>query len=225
MEDLFNATVEDVKEFFDNTIEPGVMYFYNFTVVKTDLTESIPSGKIVVQSMDTMAPNIYHTPVLQAFTNRNLVVSALITDNLMIQEANLYYRTLGTDTWIKAGMSNHNDRYSTVIYSDQLSLDGLEYYIEAFDGISYTYKGTPEQPLQVIVKLAVNPMDFGDVNGDSAITVLDALMVLQAINDLINLDADQFLRADLNSNGVLEAWEALRILQYVSGKVTSIISD
>ena len=122
-------------------------------------------------------------------------------------------------------MTNHNDRYSAIVYSDHLSLDGLEYYIEAFDGISYTYKGTPGQPLQVIVKLAVNPMDFGDVNGDGSITVLDALMVLQAINDLINLDADQFLRADLNGNGVLEAWEALRILQYVSGKVTSIMPD
>lgn len=215
----------DVKTFFDEDIEPGVIYYYNFTVVKTDLTESIPSGKIVVQSMDTMAPNIYHTPVFQAFTNQNLIISALITDNLMVQEANLYYRTVGTEPWTKLTMTNHNDRYSAIVYSDHLSLDGLEYYIEAFDGISYTYKGTPGQPLQVIVKLAVNPMDFGDVNGDGSITVLDALMVLQAINDLINLDADQFLRADLNGNGVLEAWEALRILQYVSGKVTSIMPD
>lgn len=45
----------DTKEFFDDTVEPGVVYYYNFTVVKTDLSESTPSGKITIQAQDTSA--------------------------------------------------------------------------------------------------------------------------------------------------------------------------
>ena len=210
------------ETFFDDSVEPGVTYYYNFTVVKTDLTESTPSGKIVIQSLDTMAPNIYHSPVYQTFINQNILIKANIIDNLLIQSARLYYRNVGDSEWKASTMTPNNDQYSTVIPSNALSLSGLEYYIEAYDGISYTYKGSSTNPYQVIVKNAIDEKAYGDVNGDGVITTIDALMLLQAINDRINLTAEQFLRADLNENGILEAWEALRILQYTSGKVTTI---
>ena len=35
-------------------------------------------------SKDTMAPNIYHSPVASAFTGANLVLTATVTDNLNI---------------------------------------------------------------------------------------------------------------------------------------------
>ena len=66
------------------------------------------------------------------------------------------------------------------------------------------------------------PNQLGDVNGDGQITVLDALMMLQAINDIINLNAEQFIRADLNKDGILTAAEALKILQYANGSITSL---
>ncbi|MBN2697121.1 MAG: dockerin type I repeat-containing protein, partial [Bacilli bacterium] len=213
----------DVKTFFDDSVEPGVMYYYNFTVVKTDLTESVPSGKIVIMSLDTMAPNIYHTPVYQAYTGSNQIIAATITDNLMIQEAYLYYRVVGDLDWSKTLMYNNNDRYSAIIPAENVTLAGLEYYIEAYDGVSYTNKGSDLDPYLVTVIQSVDQNDLGDVNGDGQITVLDALMVLQAINDRLNLDQEAFLRADLDGSGNLEAWEALRILQYVNGNVTTIV--
>ena len=82
-----------------------------------------------------------------------------------------------------------------------------------------TRKGSAEDPYVITVQQAVDASSRGDVNGDGKITNLDALMLLQAINDLLNLDAEQFARADLNGDGVLTAAEALRILHYVSGKV------
>ena len=212
----------DTKTFFDDTVEPGVTYYYNFTVVKTDLSESIPSGKVVIQSLDTMAPNIYHTPVYETFINQILLIRANIIDNLSIQSAKVYYRSIGEIEWNVVNMTANNDQYSAVIPSSALSLNGFEYYIEAYDGISYTYKGTDTDAYQVVVKNAIDENAYGDVNGDGVITVLDALMLLQAINDRINLTSDQFLRADLNENGILETWEALRILHYTSGKVTTI---
>jgi hypothetical protein len=213
----------DENYFFDDTVEPGQVYYYNFTVVKTDLTESTPSGKISIMSMDTMAPNIYHSPVRTAYTNSNLVISATITDNLMVASATIYYRTVGDTEWKTVIMTALNSRFSGIISAENLSTDGLEYYISATDGVSNTYKGSAENPYTVTVKLAIDQNSLGDVDGDGVITTKDALMLLQAANGLLNLTSEQFLRADINGDGELSASEALRILQYVSGKVTTIV--
>ena len=219
-----NQTVipADTMEFFDDTVEPGVQYYYNFTVVQTDLSESAPSGKITIMSKDTMAPNIYHSPVYNATTGSNLVISATVTDNLNITYARVYYRIKGEDEWRIAVMNNLNDKYSAIIIADHITVEGLEYYIEAFDGVSYTYKGSAETPYFIAVQEVVSKDAMGDVNGDGAITNLDALMLLKAINDQLNLTPEQFARADLNGDGVLVAKEALCILQYVSGAIGSV---
>ena len=219
-----NKTVipADTMTWFDDTVEPGVVYYYNFTVVQTDLSESEPSGKIVIMSKDTMAPNIYHSPVTGAFTGSNLVLSATITDNLNIAYANLYYRIAGTDSWNIIRMNKLNDKYSAIIPAQYVTMDGIEYYIEAFDGVSYTYKGSADAAYTIAVQEAVGADALGDVDGDGVITNLDALLLLYTINDKYNMTAEEFARADLNGDGVLWAAEALRILQYVSGAVGSV---
>lgn len=212
----------DVKTFTDTNVTPGQMYYYNFTVVKTDLSESDTSGKISVRAKDTMAPNIYHDGVYSAFTGSKLIISATANDNLQIDKVELFYRVTGTESWRAVTMTAVNDRYSAVIPSSDVTTAGLEYYIRAFDGVNYAYKGTAEQPYAIAVSEAVDRSALGDVNGDSQINVLDALMVLQAINDRLNLDAEQFARADLNGNKTLEAVEVLTILQYANGIIGSL---
>ena len=212
----------DLKTFTDTNVTPGQMYYYNFTVVKTDLSESKPSGKISVRAKDTMAPNIYHDGVYSAFTGSKLIISATANDNLQIDKVELFYRVTGTENWRAVTMTAVNDRYSAVIPSSDVTTDGLEYYIRAFDGVNYAYKGTAEQPYVIAVSEAVDRSALGDVNGDGQINVLDALMVLQASNDRLNLDAEQFARADLNGNKTLEAVEVLTILQYANGIIGSL---
>ena len=212
----------NVKTFTDTNVTPGQMYYYNFTVVKTDLSESDTSGKISVRAKDTMAPNIYHDGVYSAFTGSKLIISATANDNLQIDKVELFYRVTGTENWRAVTMTAVNDRYSAVIPSSEVTTDGLEYYIRAFDGVNYAYKGTAEQPYVIAVSEAVDRSALGDVNGDGQINVLDALMVLQAINDRLNLDAEQFARADLNGNKTLEAVEVLTILQYANGIIGSL---
>lgn len=212
----------DVKTFTDTNVTPGQMYYYNFTVVKTDLSESDTSGKISVRAKDTMAPNIYHDGVYSAFTGSKLIISATANDNLQIDKVELFYRVTGTESWRAVTMTAVNDRYSAVIPSSDVTTAGLEYYIRAFDGVNYAYKGTAEQPYVIAVSEAVDRSALGDVNGDGQINVLDALMVLQAINDRLNLDAEQFARADLNGNKTLEAVEVLTILQYANGIIGSL---
>ena len=212
----------DVKTFTDTNVTPGQMYYYNFTVVKTDLSESDTSGKISVRAKDTMAPNIYHDGVYSAFTGGKLIISATANDNLQIDKVELFYRVTGTESWRAVTMTAVNDRYSAVIPSSDVTTAGLEYYIRAFDGVNYAYKGTAEQPYAITVSEAVDRSALGDVNGDGQINVLDALMVLQASNDRLNLDAEQFARADLNGNKTLEAVEVLTILQYANGIIGSL---
>ena len=60
------------------------------------------------------------------------------------------------------------------------------------------------------------------MDGNGTISPLDALLLLQHINDLVNLTAEQFERAALNADGRLTASEALRILQYVNGSIGSL---
>lgn len=213
----------DTKTFFDDTVEPGKQYFYNFTVVKTDLTESEPSGKITLWSLDTMAPNVYHSAVGSATMGSNLIITATVIDNLRLETVKLMYRTTGTEEYKVATMNNNNDKYSAIIPAVDLSTDGLEYYIDAFDGISHAYWRSAETPWSVAVIESVTTSDLGDVDGNGVINLLDALMVLKAKNHKLNLTAEQFARADLDGNNTLEAWEALRILQYASGTVGSVL--
>lgn len=211
------------EEFFDDTVEPGQVYYYNFTVVMSDLSESTPSGKIVIRSKDTMAPNIYHSPVYTAYTGSNLVISATIIDNIGVQRAKLYYRITETEEWHSVEMTKNNDKYYGTIPSSYVTTAGIDYYIEAFDGVSYTYSRTAENPYNILVKEAIGNDQLGDVDGDGKITNKDALMIIQAVNDLLNLTEDEFTRADLNKDGELSSTEALLILKYVSGKITSLV--
>ena len=212
----------DTREFFDDTVEPGQIYYYNFTVVKTDLSESTPSGKITIQALDTMAPNIYHTPVYTAKTGSNLVITATVTDNLTVSTVRLLYRISGETEWHTAMMNGLNSKYTAIIPAMYVTEAGLDYYIEATDGVSVTRRGSASNPYHITVTVSQDVSSLGDVDGDGKISALDALLLLQHINDLVNLTAEQFERADLNGDGNLTASEALRILQYVSGAVGSL---
>lgn len=208
--------------FLDENAKPGKTYWYTYTVVLTDFTESNPAGKVVATAKDTMAPNMYHTPVNQGYLNNNLVISCTASDNVAITSVVLYYRTVGATEWKTITMLKQNDKYSATIFGSELTLEGLEYYIVANDTFNSISKGSAETPYTVVIKDASAISRKGDVDGDGVVTTKDALMIMQCINgDLIMTD-DEFKRADLNSDGVLSSMEALRILQYINGNVTTL---
>ena len=60
------------------------------------------------------------------------------------------------------------------------------------------------------------------MDGNGVVDTKDALMLMQCINGDLLLSDDEFKRADLNKDGVLSSVEALRILQYINGKVTTL---
>lgn len=143
-----NSTVipADIKTFTDTNVTPGKVYYYNFTVVKTDLSESDTSGKISVRAKDTMEPTIYHDGIHNAFTADKLIINAVVKDNVQIDKVELFYRVTGTDTWQTVTMLPSNSKYSAIVPAEYVTTSGLEYYIRAFDGVNYAYKGSPAQP-------------------------------------------------------------------------------
>ena len=212
----------DENTFIDENAEPGVTYWYTFTVVFSDMSESAPAGKVSCTAADTIAPSIYHTPVNQGYSNNNLVISCTASDNIGVQNVTLYYRTKGQNDWKSLAMLKQNDRYSATIFGSEITLEGLEYYIVVSDGINTINKGSAENPYSVIIKDSSTISQLGDVDGDGVITTKDALMIMQSINGDLLLSDDQFKRADLNKDNVLSSVEALRILQYINGNVSTL---
>lgn len=208
--------------FADDNAEPGKTYWYTYTVVLTDFTESNPAGKVQATAMDTLAPNMYHTPVNQGYMNNNLVISCTASDNVAISTVTLYYRAIGATEWKTLGMAKQSDKYSATIFGSELTLDGVEYYIVATDGRNTINKGSEETPYTILIKDASSISRKGDVDGDGVVTTKDALMLMQCINGDLILSDDEFKRADLNGDGVLNSSEALRILQYINGKVNTL---
>ena len=213
---------KEETEFLDTGVEPGETYWYTFVIVLTDLTESSPAAKISIKAKDTMSPNIYHSPVYETYTGSKLTISCQISDNIGVENAYLYYRTVGQTTYKKILMNSSNNRFTASIASTELSTDGLEYYIEASDGTNIVSKGTAENPFVVIVKDGEVLSGIGDVDGDGEITVKDAYLILQHVYGEIILTGEQFLRADLNGDGILSTSEAYRILQYINGNVSTL---
>ena len=69
-------------------------------------------------------------------------------------------------------------------------------------------------------KLTADPVPdvkYGDVNGDGAINTEDALMVLQSVVGITELDEKASMTADVNSDQKIDTQDALGILQYVVG--------
>ena len=208
--------------FLDDSCEPGKEYWYTFTIVLSDFSESAPAGKVSATPIDTISPTIYHNPVNQGYANNNLVISCTASDNIAVQSATLYYRTVGDAEWKSLSMSKANDRFSATIFGSEVTMAGIEYYISVTDGRNVVTRGSADNPYTVTIKDPSLLDNLGDVDGDGAITTKDALMIVRAINDELILTDDQFHRADLNKDGVLSTFEALRILQYVNGKVNTL---
>ena len=197
-------------------------------MVPTDVgaEESQPSGRVSVVAMDTLAPSIIHTPVVSATTGSKVGISATVTDNVKVTQVTLFYRTTGVGNWSSVEMTPSNSKYSAYLPADAVTTAGLQYYIMATDGNSNAYAGgrNEDKPYSVTVQQGVESNAKGDVDGDNAITLRDALMMLRAIAGLDTLTEEQLLRADLNGDGALTITEALKVLQYVNGTIPSVLS-
>ena len=62
----------------------------------------------------------------------------------------------------------------------------------------------------------------GDADLDGKVTIEDAMFVLRAASGLADLTDEQFIRADVTYDGVINSVDALRILMYVTGNTPDL---
>ena len=166
----------DQRTYQDTDVQPGQPYYYKFTVVKTDMTESDFSNVATATPVDTVPPVISHTPVTQAPPGLPLTLFADVTDNVGVQGVTLYFKAIGATSYqSKAMVKTTGNRYSATIEGAKVISPGLEYYIEATDGVSTVRDGRAEYPHQVTVVdrpvvTTVSP-NHGPASGGTAVTI------------------------------------------------------
>ncbi len=164
------------KAYTDSNVTPGQPYYYKFTVVKTDMSESNYSNVASATPLDTVVPIIYHTPITSTSAAQALTFNADITDNVAIESATLYYRVTGVVDYSTAVMTyTTGNRYSATLAGSIIVSPAMEYYIKATDGVNSVTSGRAELPYQIAVddKPVINTItpNKGPTAGGTTVTI------------------------------------------------------
>jgi len=166
----------DQRDYRDTDVIPGQPYYYKFTVVQTSMVESDFSNVATATPIDTIAPVVSHTPVTSAPPGLPLTLNANVTDNVAVQSVTLFYRALGGSNYSSRAMTKTTgDRYSATLEGSLMVSPGIEYYIQASDGVSIVRSGRPDYPHQVVVVdrpvvVSVTP-NRGPAGGGTGVTI------------------------------------------------------
>jgi hypothetical protein len=163
-----NSTIlpPDTRTFRDTEVNPGQPYFYKFTVVKTDMTESDFSNIASATPLDTIPPRLTHTPVTSANPGMPLSLSATATDNVHVLSVRIYYRHVGESPYLMQEMTNTTDNnYVVTLPGAFMTPPGVEYYLEAFDGRNYTRSGRAEDPHLIEIDDTPVPTGISPIKG------------------------------------------------------------
>ncbi len=87
---------------------------------------------------DATAPVITHTPVTSAHISENIEIRATVTDDRFVESVTLYYRVKEQVDYKTLTMELNNGQYIATIPTVDLDTAGMEYYIEAYDGVNTT---------------------------------------------------------------------------------------
>lgn len=90
--------------------------------------------------------SINHTPVEEHYAGIDLSIEAEVEE---AEEVTLYYRETGTIDFLSKGMTLESGHYQATILADELSENGLDYYIEASNGDESVTSGTADAPHHV----------------------------------------------------------------------------
>jgi immune inhibitor A len=113
------------------------------------------STAAVLLKVDKDLPaTIYHDLIDNAYDARALPVMAVTTDDIRVQQVQLYYRVAGTSAYIFLPMeATANQAYTAIIPSSAVTRLGLEYYIVARDSKgNLTFVGSAANPIFIVVQ-------------------------------------------------------------------------
>lgn len=165
-----------VKRFTDTAVQPGAPYYYRFTVVKTDMSESDFSNTAQGTPLDTVPPVITHSPLTSAAPGLPLTLFADVTDNVAVQSVTLFFRQMAEASYHSRTMTRATgNRFAATVEGSRLVSPGLEYYLEASDGVSLARSGRADLPWPVTVNdrpvVTAVSLVRGPASGGTPVTV------------------------------------------------------
>ena len=194
----------------------------NFTLQRKDLYaesqdftnwgKSLDQGGTpqAANNTDSVPPVIDHTAISTTYVDKPVHIYAGVTDNQSWYsgDVKLYYRkTGGTTNYTEIQMSGIYDTYSGSIPSEDVTYDGLDYYIRARDDynniVTEPLTGAATSPLQIMVipcpyRLVINEIMF-DPSGPEP-----ADEWVEVYNDTSSaVDISSWTFSDLDANYVI----------------------
>ncbi len=151
----------------DADVQPNTTYYYKYAVVTTDMTESGYSNTVSAMPLEVNPPEIQHQAITSAEPGLSVTFRAVVTDETSVDSVTLFYRQVGeTEYQSRAMVLTYNNRYSVTLEGTLIKVPGLEYYIEASDGLSTATTGSADNPYLINVTAAGAPQIVHEVPTD-----------------------------------------------------------
>lgn len=121
---------------------------YGFEIVAHDNVGNVEAFSGTAESVtavdtgfvDSEPPTISHQPPVSIDEGQDVIIQATIQDNSQVAQAVLFYRQSGKDIFQTMQMSAvGGNTYSSTIPAADISLYGINYYIQAWDGSLFSY--------------------------------------------------------------------------------------
>ncbi len=143
-----------MKHFFHAFVSVFVLTFLVINATQAD--------QLALPAADIIAPTVVqnnHVSSIDAGENHQIRVT--VTDNIAVKSVNLFYRGIGNSEYQVKTMHNAAgaDDYAVTVMADQISADGLEYYIQATDSAGNTLlHGYAFSPVAITINTVNSPV-------------------------------------------------------------------
>jgi len=126
-------------------------------------TPVLSAGQLSLPSGDLIAPEIKQGEYIDTVKQgTNFDITVAVTDNVGVKLVTLYYRTIGTEEYMRQAMDKiaNTDDYHTTINSEFIKTPGFEYYVQAMDNAGNT----------VLYGYSFSPLAVKTVSRDKVVT-------------------------------------------------------
>ncbi|MGN0604955.1 MAG: dockerin type I repeat-containing protein [Oscillospiraceae bacterium] len=201
-------------------IDVSMRYENSAFKIKSDLgnaVEFLPDGVAAVENASgdfeismTFNENYYDIPWY------TLGISGSDSENTVLQQTENGF-ILSGDNLNNITVNANNDDIKTGI---RFSTDFQNVFIYSIDEATIGVKADTDNDGVFEKDIQTTPVETliaGDIDGDGKLTANDALNILQAVTDVINLNEEQKSLADMDNDGEITSADALIVLQYIVG--------
>jgi len=155
-----NTTVLSAEQnsYRDADVQPNKTYYYKCAVVTTDMAESDYSSTVSAMPLEVNPPQIQHEPITSTEPGSSVTFRTVVTDETNVESVSLFYRRIGqTEYQSRPMVLIYNNRYNVILEDSLIEVPGLEYYIEASDGLSTATSGSAIAPYLTNVNTYIGP--------------------------------------------------------------------